>query len=370
LAAACWLLAILAPAAGQNPANRPGAAQPAGAVEKPAAEAPQGNAGAPAPAVEQRTRLNLLGQTDTQSGESRRNENVQFNLVDNNLLRELNTRLGTTATIVTEFRPDRGYYSAEYGNSPSSTLHVAPGARAGIHGRLFESHLNSVFSARSFFQVGGVQPARENNYGVDFLAPVWKRAVLSVSASQQKARGMVNGNILVPLASERTPLATDPALAAYVQRILSSYPAEEPNRTDINKRMLNTNSPQEINSDTASARIDQTLNPRDRLVLRYQLVHQRVLAFQFVKGQNPDTTTRSHQPRITWMRQALQRRSTSRSASTASPRSSSPKTTTWEGCSRPTDSPRSAPTRTCPSTAPKTCSARRRRSATFVAGTS
>jgi len=258
---------------------------------------------APAPTVEQRTKLNLLGQTDAQSGESRRNENVQFNLVDNNLLRELNTRLGTTATIVTEFRPDRGYYGVEYGNSPTGTLHVAPGGRAGIHGRLFEAHLNSLFSSRSFFQVGDVRPARENNYGADLSAPLWKSAVVSLSGSQQKVRGMVNGNVLVPLAGERTPLASDPALASYVSRILASFPAELPNRTDINARMLNTNAPQRINSDTASARLDQTLTKRDRLVLRQQLVHQRVIAFQFIKGMNPDTTTRSHQSRLTWVRQ-------------------------------------------------------------------
>jgi hypothetical protein len=47
----------------------------------------------PAP-QSQRTQLNLLGQTDTSSGESRRNENVQFNLIDNNSLRELNLRVG------------------------------------------------------------------------------------------------------------------------------------------------------------------------------------------------------------------------------------------------------------------------------------
>jgi hypothetical protein len=261
------------------------------------------DSGTPAPAVEQRARLNLLGQTDAQSGESRRNENVQFNLVDNNLLRELNTRLGTTATIIQEFRPDRGYFGAEYGNSPAAAMHVAPATRQGLHGRLFESHLNSVFSARSFFQVGDVKPARENNYGADVQAPLWKDSVLSLSGNQQRVRGMVNGNVLVPLAGERTPLATDPALAAYVGRILAAYPAELPNRTDINQRMLNTNSPQQINSDTAGARIDQALSQHDRLVLRYQLVHQRVLAFQFIKGQNPDTTTRSHQSRITWLRQ-------------------------------------------------------------------
>ena len=44
-------------------------------------------------ASEQRLQLNLLGQTDTASGESRRNENVQFNLIDRNAMRELNTRV-------------------------------------------------------------------------------------------------------------------------------------------------------------------------------------------------------------------------------------------------------------------------------------
>ena len=52
-----------------------------------------------------RTDLNLLGGTDSAAGESRRNENVQFNLIDNNALKYLNIRLGTNATIVTEFQP-------------------------------------------------------------------------------------------------------------------------------------------------------------------------------------------------------------------------------------------------------------------------
>ena len=36
------------------------------------------------PQRSQRTEINLLGETASESGESRRNENVQFNLVDNN----------------------------------------------------------------------------------------------------------------------------------------------------------------------------------------------------------------------------------------------------------------------------------------------
>src|SRR6476659_3366787 len=70
---------------------------------------------------DQRTELNLLGKVDTASGESRRNENVQFNLIDNNALKELNIRLGTNATIVQEFFPDRNYFGVEFGNPPAAT---------------------------------------------------------------------------------------------------------------------------------------------------------------------------------------------------------------------------------------------------------
>src|SRR5689334_2981997 len=82
---------------------------------------------APAPPARpdesRRLELNLLGKTNVTAGESRRNENIQFNLVDNNALKELNIRLGATATIIEVFRPERGYFSSEFGNPPSATLH-------------------------------------------------------------------------------------------------------------------------------------------------------------------------------------------------------------------------------------------------------
>src|ERR1700693_3471912 len=95
------------------------------------------------PVKDKRTELNLLGATDAAAGESRRNENVQFNLVDNNALKELNIRLGATATIVQEVRPERGYFSAEFGNPPSPVLHV-PAFRGGLHGDFWETHQNSI----------------------------------------------------------------------------------------------------------------------------------------------------------------------------------------------------------------------------------
>ena len=74
----------------------------------------------------------------------------------------------------------------------------------------------------------------------------------------------MNGNVLVPKADERTPLTTDPATRAIVMRFLAAYPAELPNRTDINPRMLNTSSPQTIDQNNAGARLDQRLGTRDR----------------------------------------------------------------------------------------------------------
>lgn len=264
--------------------------------EKPNAEEPK-----PAEAAK-RVELNLLGKTDAAAGESRRNENVQFNLVDNNALKELNVRLGTTATIIREFNPASGYFGAEFGNAPKATIAVPSAIKSGFHGRLYETHLNSVTSARSFFQVGGVKPAHENDYGFNFGLGAWRGAKLFVETSQQKIRGSVNGNVLVPKPDERTPLTTDPAARAIVAKFLAAYPKELPNRTEINERALNTNAPQSIDNNQANIRLDQNFGGRDTVALQYQFTSQSVEAFQLVAGQNPDTDTKSHLARIVWTR--------------------------------------------------------------------
>ncbi len=262
----------------------------------------------PAPAAaeakpDQRTDLNLLGKTDTGSGESRRNENVQFNPIDNNALKELNVRMGTTATLVQEFQADRGYFSAEFGNKPTAPPHLADAkSAAGVHGSLYETHGNSVFGARSFFQAGGVKPARDNDYGFAVGAKPWRGGSISIEGSQQKIRGSVNGNILVPQAGERTALTADPAARAVVMRFLSAFPNELPNRTDIDARALNTNAPQRIDTDNGGVRLDQRRGARDRFTLQYSFTGQVVDAFELLAGQNPDTTTKAHTARATWSR--------------------------------------------------------------------
>jgi hypothetical protein len=245
---------------------------------------------------------NLAGQVDTSRGEGRRNENVQVNLVDTNAARELNARIGASATIVEEFRADRGYFSAEYGNATTDPIHVSAQRGAGVHGSLFWSHTNSIFTARSFFQAGGVQPARRNQYGGTGSVAAWKGGFLTFTLSQDQNRGAVNGNVLIPLPSEREPLATDPAVRAVVIRLIGAYPNVSPNRTDIAARALNTNSLQSTNTHVASGQLTQTLGSRDRLALRYSFIGQQVHAFQFTKGQNPDTDNKNHNARITWNR--------------------------------------------------------------------
>ena len=280
------------------------------APQSPAPAKPVMESVPPAPAarptalsVSEGTPANVLGKTDTQSGESRRNENVQFNLIDNNGLQELRKRLGTSATIVPDFSPARSYFGAEFGTASVGSIHL-PGGKpaAAVHGNVFWAHSNSVTTARSFFQVGGVQPARENEYGLSATLPLWKKAWLTVDGSQQKLRGQVNGNILVPRLEERVPLATDPRIRSIIERWMRAYPLALPNRPDIDPRALNTNSPQLINTDNTALRLEQLLGSKDRIIARHTYMNQRVDAFQLVAGQNPDTTTKNHSARLTWLR--------------------------------------------------------------------
>jgi len=244
----------------------------------------------------------LLGQTDSGSGESRRNENVQLNLIDTATTKELMVRLGATATIQPEFSADRTYFGGEFGARPSAPLHLPAGTGRAWHGLVSFGHLNSVFSAPSFFQAAAVQPARENEPAFSLSGPAWRGAWVAVDLSLQRLRGNVNGNVLVPLLPERTALAADPALRRTAQQMLDAYPLEVPNCPDVDPRALNTNAPQRINTHSAVGRIEQSTARAGLFRVRYQFTSQAIDAFQFVKGQNPDTDTCNHTARLTWSR--------------------------------------------------------------------
>ncbi len=280
-------------------------AQPETGPDPPHAEEakiPEGKTGGGEPAVPERTRLNLLGEVDSGGGEARRNENVRLTLIDNNVLKEINQRMGTTANFVQDLHIDQNYFGTEFGGDPSPAVHVPGGRGNGTHAELNWSHSNSLLTARSFFQVGDVQPARTNDYGYTFTTGAIKKAILTLNGSQRKLRGKVNGNVLVPTLDERTPLTDDPERRSAVERLFGAFPRQGPNRTDINPHALNTNSTQNIDNSRTGAGLDLLPEGKDRFSLRYNYTLQTVEAFQLVGGQNPDTTTRNHQARATWSR--------------------------------------------------------------------
>ena len=288
------LAAMVAPAFGQAQENpEPPESASAERGEEPQ-QPPDSDAG--------RTTLNLLGEVNSDEGEGRRNENVRITLIDNNVLRELTTRMGTTATVPSDVRIENRYFASEFGQPPKRLKQAGVARVPRFSGELRWMHQNSVTSARSFFQVGGVQPAHDNEFGFTVGTKIWPGAALRISGSQVRSRGNVNGNVLVPAPDERRPLAVDPARRALVQQILDAYPKELPNRTDINPRALNTNDIQSIDNDRGTIGLRQDVGARDSLALQYSFTGQNVDAFQLVGGQNPDTTTKNHGAIAGWSR--------------------------------------------------------------------
>lgn len=246
--------------------------------------------------------------TSLTAAAARRNENVAVNRIDRDVLKEANIRLGVNYSLLPLAPVETNAYSSEVGRplAELSVLRPAPIA-SGWHAELFANHQNSVFNARTFFQVGGVKPSRQNQYGGRFTTKVRGLGDVTGNFTQRKIRGMVNGNVLVPLANERTPTTTDPALRAVITRYLSAYPNELPNRPDFDERALNTNAPQSTNEIDGNLRLDRALGTRARLFLSHTIARQAVDAFQLVAGQNPDMNIHSHRSRATlvWTPSAL-----------------------------------------------------------------
>ena len=238
-------------------------------------------------------------------GAARRNENVPVYQIDTNAQKDLDKRVGITLRIPSELLVDRSYYASEFGQAPRGEVAIPKiPAPAGWHGELYEVHESSVFNARFFFQVGPVEPSHENSYGLNLGGPLVKLGDFFAAFSQQKVRGMVNGNVLVPLEGERTPNASDPERRAVIQRFLNAYPDQPPNRPDFDPRALNTNAPQRSDSIQGMARLDHQLTKAGRLTLFHTVGRrrERIDAFQFVAGQNPDTELHSHDSRLGWSR--------------------------------------------------------------------
>ncbi len=235
---------------------------------------------------------------DVASGAAQRNENVKVNLIDNNAVKEMLSRLGASLAPVDWPTPARNYYGVEFGKAPAELPFLSKPDAAGWNFTLSEALRNSVFNARTFFQVGPVQPSRSNAYGITAAGPVGDTFV-TLETSLRQVRGMVNGNALVPGANERVPLAQDPAIRAIVSRMIAAWGAGLPNRPDIDPRMRNSNSPETIDDDREVLTLEHPFR-KARLAARYQRTTSLIDSFEFVAGQNPETALRAHRANLTW----------------------------------------------------------------------
>ena len=233
-----------------------------------------------------------LAESQEEQG-ARRNQNIQVNLVDTQALIESLGRAGARVRPVAEFSAVRPNYAYELGGVGRSPQLLRASRQSGYHGEIYETHNNNVLNARTFFQVGSVEPSRMNQYGFRFGGPMGSdKLSFLVTGQETRESGFVNGNVLVPLPNERASTATDPAIRALIDSWLALYPTELPNRTEIDPRMLNTNALQKIRNTVGTFRLDWNRSERHRLSARYSYGDNFIDSFELVIGQNPNQRLR------------------------------------------------------------------------------
>jgi len=162
------------------------------------------------------------------------------------------------------------------------------------HSSVSATHQNSALNARNFFNVGPLLPSRITNYNIGAGGPlISSKASLVLNFGQTFNSGMVNGNVQAPLASERTPRATDAQTNAIIANLLKAYPAELPNLPAVSLRQLNTNAARSIVTADGLARLDIQPDEKTSIAGFYSVNDYREEPYQLVIGQNPQTDLRN-----------------------------------------------------------------------------
>jgi len=229
------------------------------------------------------------------TGLEERNPNIFIYRIDLNDLRNLLTLFrGPSPTYIPAFRADDNYFGAQYGAALLSFQPLRPRTLLRQwHGSASATHQNSALNARNFFNVGPLLPSRITSYDLAVGGPVASKASLVLDFGQVFNSGMVNGNLQAPLASERTPLATDPQTRAIISDLLTAYPAQLPNLPAVSLRQLNANAPRSIVTAVGLARLDVRPDDKTSVAGLYSANQYSEDPFQLVIGQNPETDLRS-----------------------------------------------------------------------------
>ena len=226
-------------------------------------------------------------------GAEQRNPNIFIRRIDNDALLSPLGRWGIEPSFL-EFRADENQFGAHMGAPVRQVLYVRPQEPVGrLHASAYWSHENSAFAARPFFNVGSLRSFKRNQFGFNSSGDlVAERLFFTTSLDIVRESGFVNGNIRIPLPSERTPTSSDPATAAIVAALLQAYPAEDPNLPNVAARQLNTNSIRRIDSLDWNLRMDYLVSDRDSLAFQYTLFDYLEEPYELVVGQNPETDVR------------------------------------------------------------------------------
>ena len=233
-----------------------------------------------------------------------RNPNIFIYRIDfNDVRNRLQVARGPDTQYIPVFTADQNYFGAEFGTPLFRFEPVRPGAPVEAwHGYISGTHQNSALNARNFFNVGPLLASRSSAYEVTGGGPlIAERAFLQLQFGQNLSSGMVNGNVQVPLVSERVPRSADPRVNAVIAALLAAYPLQAPNLPQVSLRQLNSNAPRSTNSIDALAKLDYKLGTRSSLAVRYSINDYNEDPFQLVTGQNPETNLRNQSTDITLM---------------------------------------------------------------------
>ena len=245
-------------------------------------------------------RLTAGSDSEQVHGAEERNPNDFVIRLDTNaIINELN-RTGTTLRFFPEFTTEKSYFGEQFGyplrlkepsvfGKPISAFHVA----------LYDFHQNGLFNARPFFQVGSLRPSRRNQYGFSVSGPILaQKSWFSFQWGQVRESGYVNGNVQVPLASERVPQSGDPYTNSIISSFLKAFPSELPNLPNVSIRHLNTNALRSIHSTAFSTHVDYQVSGKNKLAFDQQYLDTAEEPFELVLGQNPRTLLRPQNLRL------------------------------------------------------------------------
>jgi hypothetical protein len=234
--------------------------------------------------------------TEGVAGLEERNPNIFIYRIDLNDLRNLLTLFrGPNPTYIPAFPAEDNYFGAEYGAPLLGFQPLRPRTLLmDWHASVSGTHQNSALNARNFFNVGPLLPSRITTYNLAAGGPlISSKASIVLGFGQIFNSGMVNGNVQVPLASERTPRAADPQTNDIISYLLKAYPSKLPNLSAVTERQLNTNAPRSIVTADGLARLDVRPNGKTALAGLYSINQYSEDPFQLVIGQNPQTDLRS-----------------------------------------------------------------------------